>query len=184
MERPALAPDRRHHHDLVARPQHLPQQFAALLERQVEQPATVEVEQVEHEVGDRAPGPPVEPLAEGVVIRAAAGVHHDQLAVEHRRPGHHPDGQSGELRQPVDQLVAGRVHDPNLAATRRLRRAYERQRAVAAPGGLEQEVGGVEGFGARRRPHGRHVARARERRLEPEGELLGHRGSMVAPRRG
>jgi len=58
----------------------------------------------------------------------------------------------------------------------------EREDAVTAPRGLEQPVRRVERVGESGRPHRRHVARARHRRLELEGELLGHREPMVAPR--
>ena len=57
--------------------------------------------------------------------------------------------------------------------------ADEGQHAMPAPGRLEQVIDGVERLGARRRPHRGDVARARERRLEPEVQLLGHRAPMV-----
>ena len=47
--------------------------------------------------------------------------------------------------------------------------------------GSNRWSGRVERVGPRDRPHRRDRARSRERRIEPEGELLGgHRGSMVA----
>ena len=112
------------------------------------------------------------------------GVHHDELPVEHRGPRRHPHGKPRELRELRPELRAPRVHDPHRAAARRRPGLDEREHPVPAPGGLEEPVGRVERVGEGSRPHGRHVAGARHRRLELEGELLGHRASMVAPRPG
>ncbi len=180
MERATLPGDRGHDHDLVPRPEDASQGEPPLLEGQVEQPLAVEVEDVEHEVGDGSSGVAVQALAERVVVAAAVRVDDHQLAVEHGGPGGDADGEPGELGEPVGQVAAGRVHDPHGAVARPLRRADEGEHAVSAPGGLEQVVGGVEGVRARRRPHRGHVARARQRRLEPEVQLLDHLAPMVA----
>ena len=182
VERPALARDRRHHDHLVTRPQHAPQGRAPLVQRLAQQPAAIEMEQVEDQERDRPSRPARKTLAEGLVVGAAVQVHHDELPVEHRGPCRHPHGEPRELRELLPELRSPRVHDPDRAASGRRPGLDEREDAVPAPGGLEEPVGRVERVGEWGRPHGRHVAGARHRRLELEGELLGHRGSMVAPR--
>ncbi len=184
VERPALARDRRHHDHLVARTQHPAQGRAPLVQRLAQEPAAVEVEQVEDQEGDRSSRPAGQALAEGLVVGPALRVHHDELPVEHGGPRRHPHGKPRELRELAPELRAPRVHDPHRAASRRRAGLDEREDPVPAPGGLEQPVGRVERVGEGGRPHGRHVAGARHRRLELEGELLGHRESMVAPRPG
>ena len=132
------------------------------------------------------PGAAVEPRPERLVVRATRAVDHDELPVEDRGSRGDPDREAAELREPGREVEPGRVHEPDVAGAGPLGRADEREDPVAAPGGLEQVVGRVERVGARDRPHRRDGARCRERRIEPEGELLGgHRGSMVArPSRG
>ena len=126
---------------------------------------------------------PVEARPEPVVVGATGPVDHDELAVQDRGSRAHPDREPGELRQSRGEIEAGRVDDPDVTDARALRRADERDDPVTAPRRLEQVVGGVERVRAGDRPHGRHVARGGERRVEPEGELLvgGHGSTMVAP---
>ena len=180
VERASLAGDRRDHHDLVARSQDPSQGGAPLLQGQAEQPLAVEMEQVEGEERDGPPRTPGEALAQRLVVGPAARVGHHQLAVEHRGPGRDPHREARELGQHRPDVHAARVDDPDQALAGRGPGLHERERPMPAPGGLEQPVGGVEGLGVGRRPHGLDVARAGERRLEEERELLGHRPSMVA----
>ena len=64
VERAALARDRRDHDHLVARPQDAPQDVAPLVQRLVQEPAPVEVEEVEHEAAPPA-GPGARRAARG-----------------------------------------------------------------------------------------------------------------------
>ena len=120
----------------------------------------VEVEEVERQVGDVLPGPPVEPRVERSAVRAPGAVHHDQLAVEHRGARLDPQREPAQLGQPVGQIAGPR-------------------RPRGARWALRRRCGSAPGRPGRRRVRGRrgHVGRpttartrARRSRTAPGGD--------------
>jgi len=158
-------------------PQALAQEPLALLERDVEQRAAVEVQEVEGLVHDRhvrvLPPPEAGPCLEQRERRAAGLVERDHLAVQDRLARLDPVGRAGQVREVARGVPAVACPEPDPPVT------HHGLDAIAVPLDLEEPVRIAEGALGQRRGHGRHEVGHRRRRAYG---LVRHRSSsQTAP---
>ena len=179
----SLGRDRRHGHDLVARPQDAPQRLAPPDERLRQQRAAVEVQQVEGEERRRPPGlarPAAAPARPGPPARPRRPrPARRRGSPSARRPGRPGPASSGRT------LVRSR---PSASTIRTapvpgsVGRADHHERPLAAPPRLEQVLVRVERRRQRAREHRPQVREIGQLvGLEAQRELVGHRALDGSP---
>ena len=138
----------------------------------------VEHEEVEHQVRDGRPALAAQARGQAGRVGPAGAVDDDQLAVDDRRAGEDARRQVGQLGQERREVAAVAVDQPERGAVGRL---DEGEGPLAAPRRFEEMARRVEGLRRRLGEHRPEVGRqARQTRLEPQRQLIGHRRPMVA----